>query len=104
MKLTDLNPRWVGHGGEGVTSQGQPVPRREAVAIAFDCPCGSAECGRVCIELANPLDGRPPTRTDGHTWKREGETFETLSLTPSIQRLDNCRWHGFITNGEVRKC
>ena len=101
MRLTDLNPRWVGTGGEGVTRDGQPVPWQDGVAISFDCPCGSPECGRACIEFTNPLGGGPPTRTDNHTWQREGDTFETLTLTPSIQRLDNCRWHGFIRAGEI---
>jgi len=101
MRLIDLNPCWVGHGGEGVTdtATGAAIPRREQVAIDFDCPCG---CGsRCCIEFANPLDGGPPTRTDDHTWTRTGDTFETLTLTPSIQRVGGCGWHGHITNGEA---
>lgn len=100
MKLTDLNPRWCGTGGEGVTLNGQPVPWRDAVAVTFDCPCGCDT--RVCIEFTNPLDGGPPSRDDGHTWRREGETFETLTLTPSIQRVGGCQWHGFITNGGIK--
>jgi hypothetical protein len=101
-KLVELNPRWVGHGGEGVTQHGQPVPRRERVAISFDCPCGRGE--RVCVEFSNPVDGGGPTRSDGHTWHRDGDTFETLSLTPSLQRMDECRWHGYLTRGELIPC
>jgi hypothetical protein len=37
-------------------------------------------------------------------WQRTGETFETLSLTQSIRRLDGCKWHGLITNGEIVTC
>lgn len=34
--------------------------------------------------------------------KRVGDTFDILTLTPSILRIKpSCGWHGFITNGEV---
>lgn len=33
-------------------------------------------------------------------WKRTGETFETLTLEPSIMQPRGC-WHGHIKNGEV---
>ncbi len=39
-----------------------------------------------------------------NVWKRgSGDTFETLTLTPSIDaNVDIAgHWHGFITNGEV---
>lgn len=100
MRLTELNAQFIGHGGEGVTDKdGKPVPHREGVAIYFDCPkCGPDHPG--CVEFTNPLDGGPPTRTDGHTWQREGDTIEALTLRPSILRKD-CGWHGFFTNGEA---
>ncbi len=101
MKLTDLNPKLYGTGGEGVRdADGSPVPRRDGMGILFDCPCG-ADGERVCIPFANPLDGGPQYGPTG--WRRVGDTFETLTLTPSILRSDpdGCRWHGFITNGEV---
>jgi hypothetical protein len=96
MKLIELDPRWVGAGGEGISDRdGNPVPKREGIGVAFDCPCG---CGSPCfIPFSNPLDGGPPVHEA--TWTRTGETFETLTLTPSIKRVDGCRWHGFITNG-----
>lgn len=103
MKLTDLNPRWVGHGGEGIRDrEGNAVPERTRIAVAFDCPCG---CGTRCmIPFTNPPDGGPALHST--TWDREGETFESLTLRPSILRADpdGCRWHGFITNGEIQTC
>lgn len=37
MKLIELNPRWVGAGGEGVSDRhGDPVPWREGVGVSFD--------------------------------------------------------------------
>ena len=106
MKFTELNPRFVGSGGEGITDKdGNPVPERKGIGVSFDCPCGSKDCRRAFIQFSNPMDGGAPIDADGrHTWQRSGDTFETMSLTPSIQRMDNCRWHGFITNGEVIKC
>lgn len=104
MRLAELNPEFLGNGGDGVTeiATGKPVPWREGVALAFDCPCGDGR--RVCLMLRNPLDGGPPIAGyEGHNWQRTGDAFETLTLTPSIQRADQngCRWHGFITNGEI---
>jgi len=99
--LVDLNPRWVGAGGEGIYDRdGNAVPERHGVGIAFDCPCG---CGlRGYVDFENPLDGGPPKVIPGHPcWKREGETFETLTLSPSILRKEprGCGWHGFLRDG-----
>ena len=101
MRLTELHPRWVGAGGEHVTRDGQPVPERHGVAVSFDCPCG---CDTRCvIEFNNPLDGQGPHDNSRDLWDRTGDNFDTLTLTPSIQRMSGCRWHGFVTNGEVVK-
>jgi hypothetical protein len=106
LKLTDLNPRWVGAGGEGIhNADGSPAEARHGVGLSFDCPCGSDICTRAFVPFDNPLDGKPAIPGhEGHTWQRVGETFETLTLSPSIQRVPmncNCAWHGFIKNGEV---
>lgn len=100
MKLTELNPHWVGAGGEGVTDKdGNPVPERKGVGIEFDCPSG---CNRPCfVSFTNPLDGGQAFNNGHVTWERTGETFDTLTIRPSIQRMDGCKWHGFVTNGEV---
>lgn len=101
MKLTDLNPYWVSHGGEGVTrTDGSPIPLRERIGISCDCPCGS--CGvPLFVGFENPVDGLGPYSTHHPLWRREGETFDTLSTTPSILRRGGCGWHGYITNGEI---
>jgi hypothetical protein len=107
MKLTDLNPRWFDAGGEGVYDKDMnPAPKREGVGINFDCPCGNhtERWDRQCfITFNNPLDGGRPYDTSP-LWNRTGDTFDTLTITPSILRskdLGGCGWHGFITNGEV---
>jgi len=104
MRLADLHPWFYDSGGTGISDKdGNPVPLRKGVGIGFDCPCGG-DCGMVSVSFANPLDGGPPSRKDGHTWQRTGDTFETLTLSPSIQRLNGCKWHGWIKNGEVITC
>lgn len=99
----DLDPHWVGAGGEGITGRdGQPVPARRGVGVSFDCPCGCDS--RAYIPFAQPLDGGPPLESKHPIWDRTGDTFETLTLTPSIQRVGGCAWHGFIRNGESVPC
>ncbi len=102
MRLADLNPGWVGAGGPGIrNSDGAEPPLRRGVGLGFDCPCG---CDQRCfIPFENPLDGGPAclTTPEHPAWKRTGETFETLTLTPSILRKGGCGWHGFTTEGEV---
>lgn len=97
MKLTDLNPRWLG------TPDG-----RDGVCVSFECPCGCTyEDGsrlRVAVHIDPPLDGGAPIST--HTWQRAGATFEDLTLTPSIRVIKSygCEWHGYVTAGEVTTC
>jgi len=103
-KLIDLNPRWIGAGGEGITGpDGKPAPKREGVGIMFDCPCGAPE-DVVYVDIDPPMDGGPLLQESRRAWKREGDTFETLTLTPSIRKLDGCMWHGFVTRGHVLTC
>lgn len=107
MKLTDLNPRFVGTGGVGVTDKhGNPVPYRAAVGLAFDCPCGRHDTRYdwVYVPFENPPDGGPPNATAADKWHRDGTDFATMTLTPSILRKTGCDWHGFVTNGEVLTC
>jgi hypothetical protein len=111
MKLTDLEPRWFDVPGLGTDKDG----------VTFLCPC--QKCGgkgvRLAAQFANPVGGGvgvamtqkekiyhvhtlgtfdvPP----GFLWQRTGETFETLSLHPSIDASPAGHWHGYITNGEA---
>lgn len=102
MKLTTLNPEFVGAGGTGIYDgrTGKPVPRREGVGLSFDCPCG---CGvRGYVPFKNPLDGGASYNPKG--WDRTGDTFDTITLRPSIHRpkeYGGCGWHGWISSGEV---
>jgi len=89
MKLIELDPRWTS-AGHGRTGQG----------VVFLCPkCKDHYLG---VWFVNPVDGKEPwAGGSGHRWTRAGDTFETLTLTPSIQIVLGCKWHGFITKGEA---
>jgi hypothetical protein len=108
MKLTDLNPSWFGAGGAGISRRQpdgslMPAPERRGVGLAFDCPCGCDE--KVYVALSNPLDGGAPYTDPGEpTWQRTGDTFEALTLSPSLQRIGGCGWHGWVRGGEVIAC
>ena len=101
MRLIELNPNWVGAGGEGVSLHGKPMPERTGVAVSFDCPCGCDT--RAVIEFTVAIDGGA---WSDKGWARTGDTFDTLTLSPSILRAepDGCKWHGWIRNGEVIAC
>lgn len=99
MKLTELDPRW--YTVEGANGA--------AVGISFDCPhCRTQRLGVAfhhkgheamedsVIHAASPLTN--------HIWDIEGDTFENLTLTPSVDasQVAGGHWHGHITNGEIK--
>jgi hypothetical protein len=91
VRLAELDPTWIAT-GEG----------RRGMGVMFLCPhCRDTYVGGF---FANPLDGGPPAGPE-HTprprWQRSGDTFETLTITPSIDASASGHWHGFVTNGEV---
>jgi hypothetical protein len=108
VRLVDLDPGWIWAGGEGITRQDPatgeqvPVPERRGVGVMCNCPCGCDQ--RLYVPFRNPLDDGPSYDPDRPAWDRTGDTFETLTLTPSIRRAHGCGWHGFITGGEIQTC
>lgn len=97
MKLTELNPRWTGTG-------------TIITGVTFDCP--HCQVQRLGVLFKNAIDpgkwlDRGVTRHHAEQeWDRDGETFDSLTLRPSIDASKNevifdGHWHGFITNGEV---
>lgn len=76
--LLELNPKFL------------PSTTEENAALDVDCPCG---CGdRVCVPLV-----------DGHhaKWSVNSYDFNTLTLSPSVQRRSGCNTHFSIINGQV---
>lgn len=81
--LDTLDPRWISAG-----------PRR-GMGLSFRCP----HCvGRVFVFFTNPLDGGPPL-PGVRAWAREGASFETVTLSPSVNLADH--WHGQVQAGAV---
>lgn len=100
--LTQFRPEWTFF-----------APGRRDTTLMFSCPCG---CGAaLVIPLKNPLDkGRQDDRAPhAFRWKRVGESFDTLTITPTIHVLENMEieagtlpgpsshWYGLITEGRV---
>lgn len=90
MRLLDLDPHWTGgtYGG----------PSRRGTGLTFRCPHCQTRLG---VMFMNPIDGGP--RMDGYKyyWHRTGDTFDTLTLSPSVNAEPQGHWHGFIHGGEV---
>jgi hypothetical protein len=105
-RLVDFAPEWIDIGD------------RHGLGLMMDC--GARHCdGRNAVLFANPLDGGPPFEGDTGAlmdaldwdfderrfnrgcgpvrWNRCGDTFDTLSLTPSVNAHE-CG-HFTITNG-----
>ena len=114
MRLVDLNPHWVND---------HDAPPDAKQGISFWCPhcVGTPKATRLAVFFDPPITDHPPAdvslanalrRADaehltdhhiGHVlWKRAGDTFEALTMTPSIDCSAWGCWHGFITNGEIR--
>lgn len=107
-KLRNLDACFVNAGGNGVfRADGSPAPHRTGVGLSFRCPCGQHdEWDRIYVGFSNPIDGGPALESNAPRWYRTGDTIDTITLQPSIQRLRTpdgrgCRWHGYVTNGEA---
>jgi hypothetical protein len=91
VKLTDLDPGWW-TAEEGRTGMG----------LTFLCPhCRTQYLG---VWFANPIDGGPPAAPElspKPRWTRTGNTFENLTLSPSVDASQSGHWHGFIRDGEI---
>lgn len=117
-RLVDCNPRWVEEHREA-------DDHGKIHYLMFDCPEGHEDC-RHNIPFSPRLDGEPYADTQQATWQRTGDTFETLTLTPSILRIQRypsreaaiaagcipeyvtetftCALHIFIKNGAIEFC
>ncbi len=97
MKLVELNPKWIGAGDHGEILFG----------LRFDCP--HCRVQRLCVlftPFIDPKNWLPiiggEFHNDKQKWQRTGETFETITLRPSINTEFAGHWHGHIENGEIK--
>lgn len=87
VKLTELEPTWWGRDG------------RHGLGITFLCPHCRKQ--KISVAFINPLDGGSTYPDDKPFWTREGESFETLTIKPSINASKIGHWHGFIRGGDI---
>jgi len=112
MKLTDLDPRWFDVPGVGTNRDG----------LTFLCPCEKCRSGqavRLGVQFANPVEGHPGIEMTeaeklrhvhelgtfdvppGHMWQRTGDTFDTMTLSPSVDASKSGHWHGCVRDGQI---
>jgi hypothetical protein len=107
MKLTELDPRWITFGSAAENFK----DKRWYLGLTFLCPHCREQ--RLAVFFQNEIDDGVRWAyetwdslkmvTDGHVlWQREGDTFDTITLKPSIDVSFDGHWHGFITNGDIR--
>lgn len=102
MKLTELDPRWAVDADIIIGDVVVHDDNRVGMGLSFKCPhCKQTRLG---IFFSNPVDGKPPSDDYdvNHLWHRDGDTFENLTLSPSINASASSHWHGCITNGEIK--
>lgn len=104
LRLRDCDPAWV-----------MRFDTFTICGLSFNCPEGHAGCWH-----------RIPFTGADVVWHRTGDTFETLTIMPSIRRLPRyasreaaladgikpehvtpallCAFHGFISGGRIEFC
>ncbi|HLY90837.1 MAG TPA: hypothetical protein VKQ27_17780 [Acetobacteraceae bacterium] len=113
MRLVDLDPRWLMKDGA-------------RIGFVFRSPTLGDDMWMTCFEAPPPLrelwpmvkDAFPegPANEKGFTrsiqpmnqaqrWQIAGgidaASFETMTVTPSLDGSPGGNWHGFITNGQI---
>lgn len=74
------------------------------IGVSFLCP--TCRDHRVAINVDPPFDDGPTAK---RPWQRTGETFDVMSLSPSIIALRRDEvgrerecWHGYVRHGQIR--
>lgn len=87
-RLVNLQPRWI-----------KPAPTLTS-GMTFLCPCCRKQRIAVFFKDWCPL-GTVQESTDEPRWSRTGDTFENITISPSVDMSRYGHWHGHIQNGEV---
>lgn len=123
ISLADLEPRFVRYSrrdsrevktfatADADGNYTVPVPFSEAQGIEFLCPlCFAKNAGPIGTHGCDVTfaDRGVPDDLGSHNkagkavrWTVNGDTFENLTITPSILIEGGCGWHGHITNGQI---
>jgi len=65
-------------------------------SLIYVCPCGCGELNSIPLKPAGAIEPKRGWIFDGN--------YDTPTVTPSIKRLNGCRYHGFLTNGVWTFC
>jgi hypothetical protein len=66
-------------------------------SLIYQCPCGCRRQGALPVTRHGVEPAQRPA------WDWDGNR-DTPTLRPSIRRLDGCRWHGYLHQGEWQPC
>jgi hypothetical protein len=98
VKLIDLDPAWLSPdvlvfrspagSGDLITAKRVPMPTPEQYALVYEN--NPQYIGRTVVM----------TRPD-QVWALEGDSFENLTLHPSVDHSASGNWHGWVRNGEI---
>lgn len=102
MRLIELNPRWISYQGNrlGITFD-CPHCKTQRLAVSFHHDY--SEINRT-IDIDMEVDLIHSVNPDTKIWTEtnpEPDTFENLTLTPSIDCSQSGHWHGFIVDGNI---
>lgn len=103
MNLPTLEAEFLKHSGDGSFKIVESLS--EADGIWFLCPkCYADNNGPAGTHhVICWFKGKVPNAVSPGPgrWTPEGIGIADLSLTPSIQLPEPCKWHGFITKGDA---
>lgn len=100
MRLSDLEPRWALDADIIVCGTVVHDEHRQGMGLTFLCP--HCRATRLGVFIANPVDGGPPSDDASQLWTRvSGDSFENLTLSPSIDVSKSGHWHGHIRAGAI---
>jgi hypothetical protein len=98
-KLVDCNPKWTSWHEDGRYD-----------GVTFDCPEGHPHCFHT-VPFTPDMDGQNivvSPASNGALWTRIGDTFDTLTLHPSVKRKKResgpCQLHVKLLNGTFEFC
>lgn len=95
-KLSELNPRMLVSRSLPNGSWSEAAKRN--VGMTFDCPC--CRTRRLLVHFRNPVGGTAP-EPGVRLWDRVGETFDTMTLAPSIDASSFGHAHFSVVGGLI---
>ncbi|MCF6120913.1 hypothetical protein L2449_29230 [Mesorhizobium muleiense] len=109
MKLTDLSPRWIMKDGKRIGFIFQSPTKRDGTIRQYQSCFETPPPHKEQFAIFNEMEQYGATLIQGCNpkarWRIAGgidnASFETMSVTPSLDGSPGGLWHGFITNGQI---